>query len=129
MTKDESDLLTTRRGKMGSEMKLVRWLLLAAAVLAACGPAGGEATPTRAGPRTLTVMTHDSFDMSEELLRGFEQDNNVTVQILKSGDAGEALGKAILAKGQPLGDVFYGVDNTFLSRALDEEIFEPYASP
>jgi thiamine transport system substrate-binding protein len=25
--------------------------------------------------------------------------------------------------------VFYGVDNTFLSRALEEEIFEPYASP
>jgi thiamine transport system substrate-binding protein len=53
----------------------------------------------------------------------------VTVQILKSGDSGEALGKAILARGEPLADVFYGVDNTFLSRALEEAIFEPYQAP
>ena len=108
-------------------MKHLRWLLLITLLLAACGPANGAPTPS--GPRTLTVMTHDSFDMSEDLLRGFEQEHNVTVQILKSGDTGEALGKAILAKGQPLADVFYGVDNTFLSRALEEEIFDPYAAP
>jgi thiamine transport system substrate-binding protein len=53
----------------------------------------------------------------------------VTLQFIKSGDAGAALGKAILAKGQPLADVFYGIDNTFLSRALAEGIYEPYASP
>jgi len=40
-----------------------------------------------------------------------------------------ALNKAILSKNNPLADVFYGVDNTFLSRALDEGIFETYASP
>jgi thiamine transport system substrate-binding protein len=110
-------------------MKPVRWMMLFAIVLAACGGAGAEGTATPAGPRTLTVMTHDSFDMSAELLEAFEQEHNATVQILKSGDTGEALGKAILAKGQPLADVFYGVDNTFLSRALEEEIFEPYAAP
>jgi thiamine transport system substrate-binding protein len=98
-------------------------------LLAACGGADGGGTPTGTGPQTLMVMTHDSFDMSEELLRAFEAEHNATVQIIKSGDTGEALGKAILAKGQPLADVFYGVDNTFLSRALDEEIFEPYAAP
>jgi thiamine transport system substrate-binding protein len=48
---------------------------------------------------------------------------------LKSGDAGAALNKAILTKDAPLADVFYGVDNTFLSRALASGIYEPYASP
>jgi thiamine transport system substrate-binding protein len=110
-------------------MKLLRWIVPLCVLAAGCGEAGGGGTPTAAGPRTLTVMTHDSFDMSEELLRAFEAENNATVQILKSGDTGEALGKAILAKGQPLGDVFYGVDNTFLSRALEEAIFEPYEAP
>lgn len=110
-------------------MKLIRYSLPLVLLLAACGGAGAAGTTTPAGPRTLTVMTHDSFDMSEALLRAFESENNVTVQILKSGDTGEALGKAILAKGRPLGDVFYGVDNTFLSRALAEEVFEPYAAP
>jgi len=60
-------------------------------------------------------MTHDSFAASEDVLKSFEQANNVKLNILKSGDAGAALNKAILAKGNPLADVFYGVDNTFLS--------------
>ncbi len=97
--------------------------------LAGCGTQTTLSTPTPSGPRTLTVMTHDSFAMSEELKTEFEAANNVTLQFLQSGDTGEALGKAILAYGQPLADVFYGVDNTFLSRALHESIFERYDSP
>ena len=84
---------------------------------------------TEPPPREITVMTHDSFDMSEEVLRRFEAEQDATVRFLKAGDTGTALNKAILAKGNPLADVFYGVDNTFLSRALDEEIFVPYTSP
>src|SRR5512139_3883133 len=89
----------------------------------------GCASATPAGPQKLTVMTHDSFAISEDVLAAFEKENNATVQFLKSGDAGTALNKAILSKGNPLADVFYGVDNTFLSRALTEDIFDPYASP
>jgi len=88
-----------------------------------------EVTEEPTGPTTLTVMTHDSFDMSEEVLVAFEQQYNVQVQFLKAGDTGTAVNKAILAGDVPLADVFYGVDNTFLSRALDEGIFEPYDSP
>ncbi|MGH2522548.1 MAG: thiamine ABC transporter substrate-binding protein [Anaerolineales bacterium] len=112
-------------------MKLLRLALFAAALLAACAPGEPTLTPPGlgAGPRTLAVMTHDSFAVSEEVVKEFEAANNAEVQFLKSGDAGEALNKAILAKGNPLADVFYGVDNTFLSRALDEGIFEPYDSP
>jgi thiamine transport system substrate-binding protein len=77
----------------------------------------------------LTVMTHDSFNVSEEALAEFEAANGVEVRFLKSGDAGEALNKAILSKNNPLADLFFGVDNTFLSRALNAGIFEPYRSP
>ncbi len=79
--------------------------------------------------RTLTVMTHDSFAASEGVIKAFEAQYNVKVEFLKAGDVGTALNKAILSKDNPLADVFYGVDNTFLSRALDEGIFEPYNSP
>jgi thiamine transport system substrate-binding protein len=79
--------------------------------------------------RTLTVMTHDSFEVSEEVLATFEEEHNAKVQFILSGDTGTALNKAILSKGNPLADVFYGVDNTFLSRALKEGIFEVYKSP
>jgi thiamine transport system substrate-binding protein len=87
------------------------------------------ATVEPGGPKTLTVMTHDSFSISESVLAQFQSQCVCTVQFLKSGDAGLALNKAILSKNNPLADVFYGVDNTFLSRALAADIFEPYASP
>ena len=78
---------------------------------------------------SLTVMTHDSFDVSKEIIATFEKDNNVKIRFLKSGDAGAALIQAILSKNNPLADVFFGVDNTFLSRALAADIFRPYNSP
>jgi len=80
-------------------------------------------------PQKLIVMTHDSFAISEEVLAAFQDQYNAKVEFIKSGDAGTALNKAILSKNNPLADVFYGVDNTFLSRALDEGIFNPYESP
>jgi thiamine transport system substrate-binding protein len=100
-------------------------VILLAAALTACS--GHTSTPS--GPQQLTVMTHDSFAVSEPVIKAFEQANNVKVTILPSGDAGTALNKAILSKSSPIADVLYGVDNTFLSRALDEGIFEPYDSP
>ncbi len=74
-------------------------------------------------------MTHDSFAVSESVLKQFEADNNVKVTVLKSGDAGSMLNKAILTRDAPLADALFGIDNTFMSRALNAGIFEPYASP
>src|SRR5688572_22533601 len=79
-------------------------------------------------PGTLTVMTHSSFAVNEDLIKSFEEANHVKVAFLQGGDAGETLNKAILTKDAPLADVLFGVDNTFLSRALDSDIFEAYAS-
>jgi thiamine transport system substrate-binding protein len=102
-------------------MKRLMFLLLAFTLaLSSCAPKG---------PTELTVMTHDSFAVSKDVIQAFEQANNVKVTFLASGDAGAALNKAILTKDAPLADVFYGVDNTFLSRALNADIFEPYKSP
>lgn len=88
--------------------------------LAACAPQG---------PETLTIMTHDSFAISEGVIASFEQANDVDIIFLRGGDAGEMLNKAILSRDAPLADILYGVDNTFLSRALEASIFEPYQSP
>lgn len=114
-------------------------VLIVALAVASCGgetpapPAATTAPPTAttapAEVRTLTLMTHDSFAASEEVIVQFEQENNAKLEILKSGDAGAALNQAILSKDNPLGDVFFGVDNTFLSRAIDADIFAPYDSP
>jgi len=80
-------------------------------------------------PAALTVMTHDSFAASEAVIAEFESANNVKVNFLLSGDAGSLLNKAILSRNAPVADLLYGVDTTFLSRALEENIFETYVSP
>lgn len=90
---------------------------------------GAPSAQPAAGGQKLVVMTHDSFSVSDDVLKEFEQQAGVTVEVLKSGDAGAELNKAILSKNSPLADVLYGVDNTFLSRALKAGIFEPYAAP
>ena len=99
-------------------------LLGIALLLSACTP-GAAPDETR----TLTVMTHDSFAVSENLIRQFEVDNNVSIQFVRSGDTGTALNQAILSRENPLADVFYGVDNTFMTRALNAGIFISYQSP
>ncbi len=86
-------------------------------------------TVAPAGGGVLTVMSHDSFSVSQEVVDAFQAQCGCQVQFLKSGDTGLALNKAILSRNNPLADVFFGVDNTFLSRALAADIFEPYASP
>src|SRR5919112_1143110 len=97
-------------------------------LVTSCAPKA-TATPQSTGPQTLTIMTHDSFAVSEEVVKSFEQANKAKVVFLQSGDAGAVLNKAILTKDAPLADVLFGVDNTFLSRALEGEIFEAYESP
>ena len=89
-----------------------------------------QSTATQStGPQTLTIMTHDSFAVSEEVIKSFEEENNAKVVFLQSGDAGAVLNRAILTKDAPLADLLFGVDNTFLSRALEADIFESYESP
>lgn len=103
-------------------MGMLALLLLVATV--ACG----GATPA-AEENVVRLMTHDSFDLSAELLADFEQESGIRVEVFKAGDGGEIVNKAILARDAPLADVLFGVDNTFLSRALENDIFLPYESP
>jgi thiamine transport system substrate-binding protein len=104
-----------------------RFLLLSILILAACAPQATVTQPSE--PQTLTVMTHDSFAVSDEVVKDFEAANHAKVVFLQSGDAGAVLNKAILTKDAPLADLLFGVDNTFLSRALEGDIFEAYNSP
>jgi len=89
---------------------------------AGCGGTGEE-------PTDVVLVTHDSFVVSKDVKRAFEKESGLKWRILQSGDAGEALTKALLTAGNPQGDVFFGVDNNLLSRALEGDLFFPYESP
>jgi thiamine transport system substrate-binding protein len=97
---------------------------LAAVLTLAFGGCGGDD-----GPNAVVLVTHDSFAISKGVERAFERRTGLRLRVLQSGDAGEALNKALLTAGDPQGDVFFGVDNNLLSRALEEDLFAPYESP
>ncbi len=106
---------------------LIALLLTLAVVAAACGDDEPEQTGT---PETLTILAHDSFAdaVSEETFATFETDTGIEVEVLAGGDAGTVVNQAVLAKDNPLADVLFGIDDTFLSRALEEEIFVAHES-
>ncbi|MFF3908547.1 thiamine ABC transporter substrate binding subunit [Streptomyces sp. NPDC001848] len=95
--------------------------------LSACGSSGSGGGSAGGGDsKTVTLVSHDSWAASKSVIAAFEKESGYTVKVLKDGDAGQAVNKAILTKDNPQGDVFFGVDNTLLSRALDNGLFQSY---
>ena len=103
---------------------MIRLCALACIVLALAGCAGGDEAPTE-----VVLVTHDSFAISDEVKKAFEDESGITLRILKAGDAGEIVTRALLTAGNPEGDVLFGVDNNLLQRALAGDVFEAYESP
>ncbi|MFF1275524.1 thiamine ABC transporter substrate binding subunit [Streptomyces marokkonensis] len=95
--------------------------------LSACGSSdedGGGGSG--GGSRTVTLVSHNSWAVSKDVVAAFEKQSGYRLKVLEDGDAGQAVNKAVLTKDNPQGDVFFGVDNTLLSRALDNGLFQPY---
>ena len=103
--------------------------VLASACSLSTGDSGGSSASTDQQTPTVTLVTHDSFAAPQDVLDAFQRQSGIKLKILKSGDAGALTNKLVLTKGSPIGDVAYGVDSTFASRALQEGVFEPYTSP
>lgn len=102
--------------------------------LAACSSGTTPEAPDTASPdeapssSTVTLVTHDSFHIDEALLEAFTADTGYELKLVAPGDGGALVNQLVLTKDNPLGDVAYGVDNTFASRAVAEGVFAPYAS-
>jgi len=77
----------------------------------------------------VTLVTHDSFVVRKELLDEFQKTSGIKVELRKTGDAGALTNQLVLTKANPIGDLAFGVDSTFASRALQEGVFQPYQSP
>ncbi|MFD5402770.1 thiamine ABC transporter substrate-binding protein [Streptomyces griseorubiginosus] len=93
--------------------------------LSGCGSSSSSDSGST-GSKTVTLVSHDSWAVSKGVLADFEKKSGYKVKVLEDGDAGQAVNKAILTKDNPQGDVFFGVDNTLLSRALDNGLFQSY---
>ena len=100
-------------------------LLLAVSVV----PLAIAQQPTEIAPRDVTLVVYDSFPSEGthvDALERFSEETGIDVELLVAGDTGTMVAKAVLTAGNPEGDVMWGVDNTYLSRVLDEGVFDPY---
>ena len=94
--------------------------------LAGCADTADK--PGEKAPEKLVLVTHDSFNLSEGMLDSFTKETGIEVTVQASGDAGELVNKLVLTKDSPLGDVVFGIDNTFASRAVNAGILTEYVS-
>ncbi len=101
-------------------------------VAAACGSDDAASTTSAPIADSVTLVTYDSFPEADtslnDALADFTAETGIDVEILVAGDTGTMLSKASLTAGNPEGDVMWGIDNSLLSRAIDDEIFEPYVA-
>ncbi len=104
---------------------------ITALALSGCTLAAEKADEKESGAEagsTVVLVTHESFSLPKGLKRRFERDTGLTLDVRTSGDTGTLTNKLVLTKENPIGDVAFGVDNTFASRALDEDVFAEYAA-
>ncbi|WP_460828645.1 thiamine ABC transporter substrate-binding protein [Nocardioides hungaricus] len=103
-------------------------LVLSGALVAGCSTVGDDTADGAPASDRVVLVTHESFKLPKRLLKQFEEESGYQLVIRASGDAGVLTNKLVLTKDDPLGDVAFGVDNTFASRALEEGVFAPYAA-
>jgi thiamine transport system substrate-binding protein len=76
--------------------------------------------------KDVVLVTHDSFVLPKPVIAQFEQRSGYHLVVHAAGDGGTLTNKLVLTQGDPTGDVAFGVDNTFATRALDADVFAPY---
>ncbi len=119
----EDDMHDTSRGAAKRTQRRAAALaaaVVATAALAGCG--GGSA----ASDTTVTLVTHDSFVVSDEVLAAFEERSGLNVKLVQPGDGGALVNQLILSRDAPLGDAVFGIDNSFATRAIQAGVMDPY---
>ena len=96
-------------------MKKIALLVATLLVLTGCAPQD---------VKLVRLAAHDSFVMSEELIAEFKEETGYELEILRLGDTGSLTNQLILTKNAPVADVAFGVDNTFLGKAENEDVFD-----
>jgi thiamine transport system substrate-binding protein len=100
--------------------------LVATSCSAIGGDDGDDDSGAGSGADEVVLVTHDSFSLPDALVKDFEKESGHRLEVRQVGDGGTLTNELVLTKGSPMGDVAFGIDNTFASRALEEGVFAPY---
>jgi thiamine transport system substrate-binding protein len=90
--------------------------LTTALFIAGCAPANQE--------ELVTLVAHDSFAISDDSIAAFEEQSGYKLEILRAGDTGSVTNRLVLTKDSPIGDVVFGIDNTFRGVADENGLIE-----
>ena len=104
-------------------MRKIIALVLVGTALAGCSMKSGSSSET---PNEITLIAYDAFTPAEGIFDDFTTAYGPKVKVVTAGDTGSMVSKAILTSGNPEGDVMFGIDNTFLSRAKSGKVLEDY---
>jgi thiamine transport system substrate-binding protein len=74
--------------------------------------------------KVVTLVAHDSFAITDESIAEFEEQSGYRLEILRAGDAGSLTNRLVLTKESPIGDVVFGIDNTFRGVADENQIID-----
>lgn len=99
-------------------MKKLVAAIITALVLTGCAPAAQEKI------EVVRLATHESFYISDEQIAEFEESTGYQLEVITLGDTGSLTNQLVLTKNAPIADVVYGIDNTFASVAIENEIVE-----
>ncbi|HKY14013.1 MAG TPA: thiamine ABC transporter substrate-binding protein [Microthrixaceae bacterium] len=99
-------------------------ILLVAASVASCGDDADESE--EGSDERVVLVTYSAYELPPEVADAFEDRTGTKIEVVKLDDAGTALSQVMLASGEPEGDVFFGVDTTFLSKAQESDAFDEY---
>ena len=96
--------------------------------LAACTPAAPPTPPEpTSSPEpggTVTLIVHDSFP-NEEFAQAASAATGFDVKVIVAGD-GELSSQLVITKAAPLADAFFGVNNIYAARLIDNDVVAPF---
>lgn len=118
-------------GHMTRRITLIATIAAAALALTGCSAVdqlGNAGSETNEGG-TVTILTHDSFVITEEQIAAFEEQSGYTLQTTAPGDAGVVTNQLVLAGDAPTVDGVYGIENYSVQTLLDAGVLASYTSP
>ncbi|MBM7824283.1 thiamine transport system substrate-binding protein [Arcanobacterium pluranimalium] len=102
---------------MFSLRKVAATVAVAALALAGCSAADQKKADSGKGS-TVTILTHDSFNLSKEDIAAFEKESGYKLKTVSTGD-GTVLNQLKLNKDKPTVDGFFGIDSFNAQAVVD----------
>ncbi|WP_124055435.1 thiamine ABC transporter substrate-binding protein [Arcanobacterium ihumii] len=109
---------------MFSFRKAAASIAAVAFITAGCSAADQKQADSGSG-KTVTILTHDSFNLSKEAVAQFEKDSGFKLKTVSTGD-GTVLNQLKLNKDNPTVDGFFGVDSFNAKDVVNADLAAKY---